>query len=126
MNTNQTKAFKIRQRLVDMVYSMRDCPPTKRTKRKIIALRNRLLGFKDVVTTPMPKSHGKSSLLLFKYLNDLDVVSTSYEHVQMIMGILNAIPDTSIMEFDYTENNWYITYSYFGYYSIGPGARDFD
>lgn len=72
------------------------------------------------------KSHGKSALLLFKYLNDLDVLNTPKEHVEMLITILNAIPEAVVMSHSVSEDKWFITYAYFGYFSIGPGAENFD
>lgn len=68
-------------------------------------------------------NHGGSSILLFNYLNSLAVLGTNQEHVEMIVKILNSIPGTMIMA-AHSGKQWFITYSYFGYYSIGPGASE--
>lgn len=65
---NQTKEFQILQRASDLVYSMKYCPPTKRTKRKLFALKARLINIRMNTPKPQLEVNSKGQEFLLKYL----------------------------------------------------------
>lgn len=70
-------------------------------------------------------SYGTSAMKLFEFLNSLPVVGTIEEHVALIEKVLEPFEDAIILVSS-DDEDWFVTYAFFGQWSIGPGAHDFD
>lgn len=69
--------------------------------------------------------YGTSALKLFEFLNSLPVVGTIEEHIALVEKVLEPFEDAMIL-LSSSDDNWFVTYAFFGQWSIGPGAHDFD
>lgn len=69
-------------------------------------------------------SYGTSALKLFEFLNSLPVVGSVEEHIALVEKVLEPFEDAMIL-LSSDNDDWFVTYAFFGQWSIGPGAHEF-